>query len=316
MKTSIKWLAIAASALLAAAIPTFAQTQSATPAKTAAQKTFTSPEDAAKALVDAVRASDVNMLLAVVGPDSRSWLLSGDNVADRESWKRFLAAYDQKNVITRESDVKAVLSVGDDGWPFPAPIAKKGSKWMFDIAAGKEEVLNRRIGRNELDTVQTMLAIVDAQREYAAVDRDGNGLTEYARKFISSPGKKDGLYWPTKADEPQSPLGPLVGAAAREGYVTQVSGAPPQTYHGYHYRMLTAQGKAAPGGAFDYLVNGRMIGGFAVVGYPDKYGVSGVMTFIVNYDGVVYEKNLGPSTQTEATRMTRFNPDQSWKKSE
>ena len=315
MKTSIKWLAIAASALLAAAIPTFAQTQSATPAKTAAQKTFTSPEDAAKALADAVRASDVNMLLAVVGPDSRSWLLSGDNVADRESWKRFLAAYDQKNVITRESDVKAVLSVGDDGWPFPAPIAKKGSKWMFDIAAGKEEVLNRRIGRNELDTVQTMLAIVDAQREYAAVDRDGNGLTEYARKFISSPARRTACTGPPRQTSRQARWGRwLAQPRAKAMSLGQRRTAAP--YHGYHYHMLTAQGKAAPGGAFDYLVNGRMIGGFAVVGYPDKYGVSGVMTFIVNYDGVVYEKNLGPSTQTEATRMTRFNPDQGWKKSE
>jgi Protein of unknown function (DUF2950) len=232
MKTSIKWFALAVSALLATAIPSFAQTKSTTPAKSAAkttaQKTFASPENAAKALADAVRAADVNMLLAAVGPDSKSWLLSGDNIADREGWKRFLAAYDQKNVVTKEGDIKAVLSVGDDGWPFPAPIVKKGDKWMFDTAAGKEEVLNRRIGRNELDTVQTLLAVVDAQREYASVDRDGNGLTEYARKFISSAGKKDGLYWPTKADQAPSPLGPLIGAAAREGYATKVSAGPPQ----------------------------------------------------------------------------------------
>lgn len=285
-------------------------------AKVTAQKSFASPEAAAKALADAVRAQDGQALLAVVGPASKDWLFTGDPVADRDDWAKFLAAYDKKNGISKDGETKATLIVGDDHWPFPAPLVNKGGQWAFDAAAGREEIINRRVGHNELDTMKTLLAIVDAQREYAAADPDKTGFNAYARRFISSDGKKDGLYWPTPAGAAPSPLGPLVGAAAREGYRVKTGQHQPVPYHGYHYRMLTAQGKAANGGAYDYLVNGRLIGGFAVVAYPAKYGVSGVMTFIVNHDGAVYEKDLGKATPTEAAKITRFNPDKTWKQSQ
>ncbi|MEF8767617.1 MAG: DUF2950 domain-containing protein [Candidatus Accumulibacter phosphatis] len=281
-----------------------------------AQQSFAKPEDAARALAEAVRAEDVNALLAVLGPASRSWLASGDAVADRQDWAKFLAAYDRKNSISLVSDGRAVVLVGEDNWPFPAPLLRQRDRWVFDAAAGREEIINRRIGRNELNTIQTLLAIVDAQREYAVDDLDGNGSNDYARRFVSSEGKRDGLFWPVEANEQPSPLGPLVGAATREGYVRKAGNGQPTAYHGYRYRMLTAQGKDAPGGAYDYLLNDQLIGGFAVIAYPAKYGISGVMTFIVNHDGTVFQKNLGKTTETAALRMSRFNPDKSWKKAE
>jgi hypothetical protein len=283
---------------------------------TMVQKSFASPEAAAKALADAARAQDAQALLAVVGPASKSWLFSGDAVADRDDWAKFLAAYDKKNAISMQGAAKAVLIVGDDDWSFPAPLKKQGDKWAFDAAAGREELINRRIGRNELDTLQTLLAVVDAQREYAAADPDHTGFNAYARRFISTADKKDGLYWPTSTGATPSPLGPLVGAATKEGYRLKAGQSQPPSYHGYYYRLLTAQGKDAPGGAYDYLVNGRLIGGFAVVAYPAKYGVSGVMTFMVNHAGTVYEKDLGKATPAEAAKMVRFNPDKTWKKSQ
>jgi len=296
--------------------PLGALAQNTPAAKATVQKSFASPEAATKALADAVRAQDAQALLAIVGPASKNWLFTGDPVADRADWAKFLAAYDKKNGITKEGAAKAVLIVGDDDWPFPAPLKKQGDKWVFDAAAGHEEIINRRIGRNELDTLQTLLAVVDAQREYAAADPDHTGFDAYARRFISTAGKKDGLYWPTPPGAAPSPLGPLVAAAAKEGYRAKAGQGKPAPYHGYYYRLLTAQGKDAHGGAYDYLVNGRLIGGFAVVAYPAKYGVSGVMTFIVNHDGTVYEKDLGKATQAEASKMTRFNPDRTWKKSQ
>lgn len=302
---------LAALTPLAAAQNPSTTTAPAPAAQAVKQKFFATPEAAAQALADAVRARDPQALLAVVGPASRDWLLSGDRVADRNDWAKFLAAYDRKSAIRRDGDTKAVLVVGDD-WPFPAPLRKWGDRWAFDAAAGREEIINRRIGHNELDTVQTLLAIVDAQREYAAADPDHSGFEDYARRFISSDGKKDGLYWPTPPGARSSPLGPLVGDATREGY--RAKGGP-RPYHGYYYRMLMAQGQDANGGAYDYLVNGQLIGGFAVVAYPAKYGVSGVMTFVVNHDGVVYEKDLGKTTVTAAAKMARFNPDKTWKKS-
>jgi hypothetical protein len=250
----------------------------------------------------------------VIGPNSKRWLSSGDKVADAAGWRRFLAAYEKKHEIVKQGDAKAVLNAGDDDWSFPAPLIRKAGKWAFDAQAGNEEVLNRRIGRNELDTMQTLLAMVDAQREYASSDADGNGYNDYAARFMSSPGKKDGLYWPTKAGSPASPLGPLAARAVREGYGAQAKAGKPQPFHGYYYRMLTGQGKDAPGGAFDYLVKGRMFGGFAVVAYPASYGNSGVQTFIVNHDGVVYERDLGPGTVAEVAKMTRFNPGKGWNK--
>ncbi|PWB61300.1 MAG: DUF2950 domain-containing protein, partial [Bradyrhizobiaceae bacterium] len=255
-------------------------------------------------------------LLEIAGPQSRSWLFTGDEVSDREEWKRFAASYDKKSSIKREGDAKAILVVGEDGFPFPAPIVQKGGKWAYDAEAGREEVTNRRVGRNELDTIQAMLALVDAQRDYVQMDADGNGLADYAARIVSTPGKKDGLYWEAKAGEPQSPLGPLAAKAVAEGYAGKAKSGKPEPYHGYFFRMLKGQGANAAGGKYDYEVKGRMLGGFAAVAYPAKYNVSGVMTFIVNHDGVVYEKDLGPNTGSVAQKMTRFDPDKTWKKAQ
>ena len=285
----------------------------ASPSGAASQKTFATAEEAAKALAEAVRASNVAGMLEVIGPKSKGWLFTGDKVSDAAEWKSFLEAYDRKNALKKEGDAKAVLVIGDD-WPFPAPLVKQGDKWSFDAEAGREEVMNRRVGRNELDTIQTMLAVVDAQREYALKDADGNGLPDYAARFWSSPGKKDGLYWPVKAGEPQSPLGPLAARAMREGYGGQAKAGKPAPYNGYFYRLLTSQGKDAPGGAYDYLVKSRLVGGFAIVAWPSSYGNSGVKTFIVNHDGVVHEKDLGPATAGEAGKMKSYNPDKTWSK--
>jgi len=310
-KFNMKTLAVA---LMIATAPLALPAYSASPDQAIVQQTFGTPEEAGKALAEAVRANDVNALLAVVGPKSRPWLFSGDAVADRDAWGKFLIAYDRKNAINRAADGRMLLLVGDGDWAFPAPIVSKGKGWVFDSAAGREEIINRRVGENELSAIQTLLAVVDAQREYAAADPDGNGFNDYARTFVSSEGKRDGLYWPVAANEPPSPLGPLVGEAARSGY--RVAGGKPTPYHGYHFRVLTAQGKSAPGGAYSYLVDDKMIGGFAVLAYPARYGVSGVMTFLVSHEGTVYQKNLGKLTSTTALKMRQFNPDDSWKKAD
>ena len=299
------------------AIDAAAQASASPPSAKSAvqQRIFPSADEASKALADAVRAKNVDGLLAVVGPGSASWLFTGDTVADANDWAKFLAAYDEKHSLEPKGEGMVTLSVGKDDWPFPAPIVKSAKGWSFDANAGKDEVVNRRVGRNELDAIQTMLAIVDAQREYAQTDADGNGFSDYARRFRSSPGKKDGLYWPDEAGKPRSPLGELVAVAAAEGYGRKPAKEEgPQAYHGYRYRILTAQGKDAPGGAYDYLVRDKLLGGFAVVAWPASYRVSGVMTFIVNHDGVVYEKDLGPQTASIAGAMTRYNPDSTWRK--
>lgn len=312
-------------AALAAAFPMTIDAQSTpapapAPHKAIAQRSFATPDEAAAALADAVRAQSANDLLAVVGPASRSWLFTGDKVADRNDWNRFLAAYDEKHALDAQGDAKAILDVGNDAWPFPAPIVKRGSKWVFDTEAGHEEIVNRRVGRNELDAIQTMLAIVDAEREYAQNDPDGNGFEDYARRFASTPGKKDGLYWPENAGGGESPLGPLVAKATSQGYVAQAKSADKgpkrQAYHGYYYKILTSQGKHAAGGEYDYMVGDKMLGGFAVVAWPANYRSSGVMTFLVNHDGVVYEKDLGAQTASIASHMTRFDPDATWRKAE
>ncbi len=276
----------------------------------AQQKTFPSPEDAVKAAVAAAKSNNDNGLLEIFGPQSKDILFSGDPVADKRRREAFVAAFDEKNHLETKGEDK-ILIVGKEDWPFPIPLIKKGDSWIFDTNQGRQEILDRRIGRNELDTIQTCLAIVDAEREYAMKDRDRNGLLEYAQKFVSDPGKKNGLYWETKAGEPESPLGPIMEQARSQGY----QGKPPTTpvpYYGYYFRILTAQGKDAPGGAYSYIVNGKMIGGFAVVAYPAQYGNSGVMTFIVNYDGKVFQKDLGPNTATMAKSMKEYNPDKTW----
>ena len=273
-----------------------------------AQKTFASPEDAAGALVAAVKVHDRNATLAILG-DVADWLSSGDAAADRATGDRFVAAYEQKHAFDRDGD-KATLTIGADDFPFAFPLVKEGDKWRFDTAAGKDELLARRVGENELDAIKVLQAIVDAERDYASADRNGDGVFDYAQKLVSSPGKHDGLYWPVKAGEPPSPLGDLVARASSEGYKKTEKG--PSPFHGYYYRMLKGQGKNAPGGAFDYVVRGHGIAGFAVVAWPAKYGNSGIMTFIVNQDGKVYQKDLGPATATRAARMQSYDPDKDW----
>ena len=275
------------------------------------QRRFASVEDAAGALVDAMRGGDRKAMLAIFGPEGKGLVWSGDEVSDRRARERFVTAYDEKHSLDAGGG-KVVLVVGRDDFPFPIPIVPDGPSWRFDTAAGQEELLNRRIGQNELNTIQVCLAYVDAQRDYYARDPDGDGLLQYAQKFASSPGKRDGLYFETKVGEPPSPLGPLVARARDEGYSKRSSA--PVAYWGYYYRILTAQGKDARDGAYDYLAHGRLLGGFALVAHPARYGVSGVMTFIVNQDGVVYQKDLGPNSEAIARAMKEFNPDSTWTK--
>jgi hypothetical protein len=271
-----------------------------------AQKAFPSPEAAMNAFGDAIATSDEDALKALLGPDFRTIIPP----VGAEARYRFLAAWAKSHAIKPDGDARAHVAVGNDGWTLPIPIVRAPQGWRFDTRAGADEMRLRRIGRNELAVMQVMLAIYDAEREYARQDRNGDGLLEYAAKFTSSPGKRDGLYWPTKAGEPQSPLGPAVAAARAAGSSSEAG------YYGYRYKLLTGQGKNASGGAYDYTARGRMIGGFAVVAWPAKYGDTGVMTFMVSHDGVVYEKDLGPDTAARAAAITRFDPDSSWQKAE
>ena len=276
----------------------------------AKSRSFATPELAMQALAAAVKAGDMKALRALLGTRAEAILDSGDPVEDKASRERFTAAYEAAHKID-EKGAKAWIVVGKDEWPLPIPLLKYGSAWYFDARQGKEELLNRRIGRNELYTIQSVLAYVDAQQEYYQRNPQKDKLLQYAQKFISSPNKHDGLYFPTKAGEKPSPLGPLFDARRAAGYVDDAGGKP-APYHGYYYRVLKGQGPKAAGGAYDYVVNGKMIGGFGVVAYPATYGNSGVMTFMVNQDGVVYEKNLGPNTAALAQKINRFNPDETW----
>ncbi len=280
------------------------------------QKRFKSPEEAVKALAQAVKGNDTKGLSAIFGPSGKELISSGDQVADKTGREHFVKAYEEMNKLVKENDTKVVLHVGNGDWPFPVPIVKKGDDWLFDTMAGKEEILNRRIGRNELNAIQVCLAYVDAQREYVLKDRDGDKVLEYAQRINSKTGEKNGLYWEAREDEPQSPLGPLVAKATKEGYSGERPVGRRSPFHGYYYRILKSQGKHAPGGEYDYVVNGKMIGGFALVAYPAEYGNSGIMTFIVNQDGVVYQKNLGEDTKKTAVAMKKFDPDDTWKKAE
>jgi hypothetical protein len=273
------------------------------------QRNFASPEEATQALVQAVKAHDREATLAVLGKDASSWISSGDTAADRAAVARFIAAYDAKHQLVRK-DGKATLTLGTDDFPFAFPIVRNGERWHFDTAAGKTEMLARRIGENELSAIKVLQAIVDAQMDYASTDRNGDGVLAYAQKFMSSPGKHDGLYWPAEPGQPPSPAGELLAKASSEGF--QASGDKPVPYHGYYYRLLKRQGKNAPSGAQDYVVGGRAIGGFAVVAYPARYGISGIMTFIANQDGKIYQADLGPDTQAKALKMEEFDPGPGW----
>jgi len=280
------------------------------------QQTFTSPGEAVKALAEATKGNNTKELLAILGPAGKELIFSGDKVADQAGRDRFVKAYEEMNKLVKENDQKIILHVGNGDWPFPIPIVKKGEYWLFDTIAGKEEILNRRIGRNELNAIQVCLAYVDAQRDYVLKDRNQYKVLEYAQRLISRKEEKNGLYWEVKEGEPQSPLGPLIAKAAKEGYSGEKPVGRRTPYHGYYYRILKSQGKNASGGEYDYVVNGKMIGGFALVAYPAEYGDSGIMTFIVNQDGVVYENNLGKETEKIAAAMKKFDPDKTWKKVE
>lgn len=284
-------------------------------AATAKQKTFASPEKAVEALVGSLKKADRASVKALLGPGSEK-LISGDEIADRRVRERFLSAYDEMQRLDREGKSRAILVIGRNEWPFPIPIVKKNKRWLFDTRAGIQEILNRRIGANELDTIQTCLAFIDAELEYVMNDYDGNGIREYAARFWSDPGKKNGLYWQTAEGEDPSPLGVLFAKAKSEGYAEKKGGEGSSPYHGYFYRILTAQGDHANGGASDYMVNGQMIGGVALVAYPAKYGVSGVMTFIVNHEGIVYQKDMGPKTSETASAMKAFDPGPGWNRVE
>ncbi|HEX8800848.1 MAG TPA: DUF2950 domain-containing protein, partial [Terriglobales bacterium] len=300
---------VAAPCLLIAALflPVFAQQSN--------EKTFASPGDAVLALYNAVKSNNQQALSAIFGSNSGPILHTGDDVADKNMATNFIKRYDEMHRVVVEPDQTAALYIGADNWPLPIPIVKNNSgAWYFDTEAGAKEILYRRVGRNENDAIEVLYTLVDAQREYASATRDGNNTKHYALKFLSDEGKQNGLYWKTGDNDPPSPIGPLIVEAAGEGYnLKQGQQAP---FHGYYYRMLTRQGPAAKGGAKDYLVNGQLTRGFAFVAYPAEYRNSGVMTFIVNQDGVVYEKDLGQDTAKTASAMTEFNPDQGWIKSD
>jgi hypothetical protein len=276
-----------------------------------AQQDFKTPDEAASALSNAAKTGDRKAIVTVLGPDGQDIVSSGDEVADAATRQKFVAAYDAKHRIAMEGDNKAMLVIGQEDFPLPIPLVRKDGLWRFDTAAGREEILFRRVGRDELDAIQSCLAYVDAQNEYAERDRTGAGANTYAQRIISAPGKKDGLYWPTSQSEDASPLGELIAEATDQGYRVGEGRMP---YHGYYFKILTKQGPDAPGGALDYIVKGKMIGGFALVAYPAEYRNSGVMTFIVNHTGNVFQKDLGLDTAKLAERMTSFNPDRSWTK--
>jgi hypothetical protein len=300
------WGLASVQAVAAAAAATETSTKSS---RGGAQQSFATPEDAARALFAAMRTEDLRNIHSVLGRGSGNLIRSGDPVQDAQTREAFVAAYDKSLKFDRDGDSKAVLLLGANEYPFPFPLVKDATGWKFDAKSGAEEILNRRIGRNELAAIQVCLAYVDAQREYATKDHDSNGLLEYAQNLVSTVGTQDGLYWETKEGDPPSPLGPLAARAKREGYGSDVD-----AYHGYEYKILSGQGKDAPGGAYDYIVKGKMIGGFALVAYPARWGASGVMTFTCSHDGVVYQKNLGRNTRAVAGTMLRFNPDATWEK--
>jgi Protein of unknown function (DUF2950) len=279
------------------------------------EKTFASPGDAVLALYNAVKSGDQPALNAILGSNSGQVLHTGDDVADKKMLANFIGRYDQMHRVVIEPDQTATLYVGAENWPMPIPIVKNGSgAWYFDTEAGMKEILFRRVGTNENDAIDVLHTLADAQREYASSLQVGDKTKHYASKFVSDEGKHNGLYWKTSDDETPSPIGPLLVDAAGQGYNIQQGKQTP--FHGYYFRMLTAQGAAAKGGARNYLVNGELVRGFAFVAYPAEYRNSGVVTFIVNQDGVIYEKDLGQDTEKLASGMSEYNPDKTWIRSD
>ena len=278
------------------------------------QKVFGSPEEAMKALAETVQAGDREGVLAVLGPEGEDIIDSGDKVQDKDTQDRFVKAYQERVDYVKEKEDRVSVIIGNDNWPFPIPIMKRGEGWVFDTKVGREEMLNRRIGRNELSTIRVCLGYVEAQLEYASTDREQDGIIQYAQKFASDKYRRNGLYWEAAEGEIPSSLGPFAVKAAAEGY--RRAGDKPTPYHGYYFKILKGQGKNAPGGAFSYVINGHMVAGFALVAWPAEYAVSGVMTFIVNQNGTVYEKDLGPKTEAIVKAMTLYNPDRTWRRAQ
>ena len=282
--------------------------QSAIPVKAEA---FSRPEVAAAALVAAARADNVAEMHKILGPGSVALLYSGDPVADEQTRNKFVTAYDAGHALEPDARGRMILSVGDNDWPLPIPIVKEGGQWHFDSMQGAQDLVDRRIGRNEIAAIRTSLAYVDAQKLYFSMARD-KGRASYAERLVSWPGRRDGLYWPTRVGEPDSPLEPLVEQAVDEGYPGANVTGKPIPYQGYYFRILRGQGDDAPGGALDYVANGRMTKGFALIAWPATYGASGIMTFEVNQDDIVFQKDLGPGTASIVSGIRLFNPDLSW----
>jgi Protein of unknown function (DUF2950) len=289
--------------------PVYAEDESAPGA------TFATVDEAVDALISAVREDGTDGLVAVLGSEGEELADSGDPVADAERRQHFVAAYEELHRIEKDDDDSSTLIVGKEEYPFPIPLVREEAGWRWDTDAGFEEIIARRIGENELSVIEVMDAVVDAQLEYAQGDRDGAG-PQYARKILSSDGKRDGLYWPASSEGGQSPLGPLIAKARSEGYSKPDDAETPAPYHGYLYRILLSQGPNAAGGAREYVINGRMIGGFGLIATPAEYGNSGIMTFIVNQNGQVFQKDLGPETAREAEKIDSFDPDETWEKVE
>jgi hypothetical protein len=274
-------------------------------------QTFASPDDAGNGLITAAKSGDPNAVIAVFGPDSKDIIFSGDPVQDKQIAGVFVHEYDLMHRWRKQPDESQILLLGADNFPFPIPLKKNAAgQWYFDAAAGREEILMRRIGRNELAVIDVCNALVDAEAEYFSMRHDDGSTHQFAAKFISDTGKQNGLYWDSSEGQPKSPLGPMAVYATNEGYNVKPDAHVP--VHGYYFRMLTRQGSNTPGGAKDYVVNGKMTGGFAFVAYPAEYRNSGVMTFMINQDGVLLQKDLGTATAQTAAAMTEFNPDQSW----
>jgi hypothetical protein len=300
------WAAVVAFFAGMAAAPLRADAGSA-----GSRRQFSSPEEAVKALVAATQAGDHATIHAIFGPEVKD-LLSGDPKQDAIEFAQFAKLIGQFSQLVKKADDRCVLNLGDQNWPFPIPLVKKDGAWLFDTAAGQEEIVNRRIGEGELTAIGVCRTYVAAQREYASEDRNGDGVLNYAQKLRSSPGRQDGLYWPEAAGEEPSPFGPLIAEVHAEGYGGKTTEGKPQPFHGYLFKILTAQGASAPGGAYSYIIDGNMIAGFALVAYPAHWGESGVMTFVVNQWGKVYERNLGAPSAGLAAAMTEFDPDPDW----
>lgn len=300
-------LAVSISALMLAClfVTPFASAEEST------QQVFPSPDAAVSALVAAGKSDDIKALTSILGPEADQIVSSGDPVADNNARDNFVRRYQEMHRLAYDYQGRVIAYIGAENWPVPIPLVKKNGGWIFDTAAGKEELLYRRIGRNELFTLNVLEDLADAQTEYASEARDGESAGQFAQKIISDTGKHNGLHWATVEGQPESPIGPLVASANAEGYQKDTGGNP-IPFHGYYYKVLTRQGKNAPGDAKDYLLNGKMTKGFAFLAYPAEYRASGVMTFMINQDGVIVQKDLGPDTTKVASAFTDYNPDKTW----